>query len=148
MGTFVTQMRKLIRATPKRIEGHLAVDQVYAHYQHAHLEFNHPDGGEAMYLSTPLFTRYRDFYDHLAKQVFHGELVEGMTEVTEELSHEVYVRAPWEFGDLRASGHPFVEADGETVYDRQPNRGRLSAEELKIKGELRYLFGRNGEKGL
>lgn len=63
-----------------------------------------------------------------------------MTKNMEDLSQQVYDKAPWEFADLRASGHPSVDTDGHRVYDRRPMVGRLSKADLKIKSHLRYLF--------
>lgn len=56
-----------------------------------------------------------------------------MTDVAEDLAREVSVKAPVEWGDLRGSGHPTVDDNGETVYDRAPAVHRLSEEELRAK---------------
>ena len=58
----------------------------------------------------------------------------------EHVSDEVYVQAPWEFGDLRASGHPSVEHNGEVIHDRAPHTERLTEAELKVKKHLSHLF--------
>jgi len=52
----------------KKLNGSVEVDQVYAHYQHEGLEFNHPDGGQAMYLRDPLFQRSSHYMKHLADE--------------------------------------------------------------------------------
>ena len=108
-----------------RLQGSVEVNQVYAHYQHEGLDFHHPDGGEALYLLTPLMLKGpSDYMVRLADRAItaDGSDVQGaMTDNMEDLSGEVYLRAPWEFGDLRASGHPVVSVNGETVYDRPPN---------------------------
>lgn len=142
-GTFIAGIEELLKKTPERVVGRVEVDQVYAHYQHEHPEFHHPDGGQAFYLRDPLFGKAGRYLRRLSQGAVHGELVKAMTENMEDLSLEVYQRAPWEFGDLRASGHPTVWADGALVYDRPPLCRRLSAEELKIKSHLRYLFDPN-----
>lgn len=139
-GEFIGNIDALLAKTPNRVTGHVEVDQVYAHYQHAHPEFHHPDGGEAFYLKTPLYVKCDEYMTHLAGGAVNGEVVKAMTENMEDLSLEVYDRAPWEFGDLRASGHPTVEVDGEVVYDRPPLVKRLSEVDLKIKSHLRYLY--------
>lgn len=139
-GTFIQGVNDLLRRTPERVTGRVEVNQVYAHYQHEHPEFHHPDGGKAFYLRDPLFQKSSEYLDHLAHGAMTGELIRAMTENMEDLSRQVYEEAPWEFGDLRASGHPMVEADGALVYDRAPMVHRLSEEELKIKSHLRYLF--------
>lgn len=141
---FTDGIDKMLEDCPdESVTGHLVVDQVYAHYQHAHPEFHHPDGGQAFYLSEPLFVKVRGYMAHLGAKAVTPDgcaVEDGMVDNMEDLSWEVYERAPWEFGDLRASGHPIVEVDGKTAYDRPPKVHRLSAEELKIKAELRYLF--------
>lgn len=78
----------------------------------------------------------------------------GATDIAEGMSQAVFDHAPFEFGDLRGSGHPFVVdgghvrtgEDGKTditggdrVYDRPPAVHRLSEEELRAKGDLRRL---------
>lgn len=68
-------------------------------------------------------------------------LGDAMAHNMEHLSTEgVYIEAPWEFADLRASGHPTVESDGVLIYDRPPHMHRLSAEEIKIKNKLSRLL--------
>lgn len=69
-----------------------------------------------------------------------SELREAAISAAEDLSDDVFELAPLEFGDLKASGHPSVTDDGAVVYDRAPNVGRLSEEELRIKGHLRGMF--------
>lgn len=143
MGTFLERIDALLKETPHRVTGHVEVDQVYAHYQHEHPEFHHPDGGEAFYLKTPLYAKADDYLKHVAEgAIDHSgvHVVRAMEENMEDLSLEVYHRAPWEFADLRASGHPIVEVDGVVVYDRAPMVHRLDKEELRIKSHLRYLF--------
>ena len=144
MGEFSENLQRLIDSTPKKVTGRVEVNQVYAHYQHEHPEFHHPDGGEAFYLKTPLYAKSDKYLRNLAAGAIQRDgqsgLKDAMVENMEDLSREVYERAPWEFGDLRASGHPIVEEDGEVVYDRKPMVGRLDADELAIKSHLRYLF--------
>ena len=143
MSTFSANIQKIIDDTPDDISGKVEVNQVYAHYQHEHPEFHHPDGGQAFYLRDPLFLKAEEYMRRLAAGALHGKLRDAMIENVEDLSQEVYQRAPWEFGDLRASGHPTVEEDGALVYDRAPMVRRLSEEELDIKEHLRYLFDPN-----
>jgi hypothetical protein len=143
MGTFSEGIDRLLAQTPDRIKMGVTVDQVYAHYQHEHPEFHHPDGGGAFYLRDPLYGKMGKWMSSIARGLIRQDglhLRQGMIDVAEDLSLEVYQRAPWEFGDLRASGHPWVEEDGTRVYDRKPQCDRLSPDELKIKSELRYLF--------
>jgi hypothetical protein len=139
-GSFVANLDHLIAETPTEISGQVEVDQVYAHYQHAHPEFHHPDGGQAFYLSDPLYLKHEEYLRALAEGANTGHLRDAMIGVVEDLSQEVYDRAPWEFADLRASGHPTVSENGRVVYDRAPLCKRLDPEELAIKSHLRYLF--------
>lgn len=140
---FSEGIQRLIDQTPSRIKMGVVVDQVYAHYQHEHPEFHHPDGGSAFYLRDPLLGKARGYLEHVSKRCITSRGIEvrkAMIDNAEDLSLEVYHRAPWEFGDLRASGSPWVEEDGTRVYDRKPLCPRLSPDELKIKSHLRYLF--------
>jgi hypothetical protein len=137
-----------IAALAERVRGtwtaHIVVDQVYAHYQHSHPEFRHPRGGQAFYVRDPLYRYHRTYYGIIAAHAITGEgtdLKTGFREVAEDLSKQVWLHAPWEFNDLRRSGHPFVTRDGAKVYDRAPVVARLSERELREKGRLRYLFG-------
>jgi len=142
-GEFSRNMSRLIAETHGQVVGSVEVNQVYAHYQHEHPEFHHPDGGEAFYLKTPLFTKVKKYMQMIADHLVNEKGVDikaGMKEVVEDLSKEVYARAPWEFGDLRASGHPTVKLDGKIIYDRPPNVHRLDEQELKDKAHLRYLY--------
>lgn len=143
MSTFTANLGRILAGLPDQITGKVEVNQVYAHYQHEGASFHHPDGGEAFYLKTPLFVNADKYLANIAEKVIgsHGVNVrDPMIENMEDLSMEVFNRAPWEFGDLRASGHPTVEEDGVVVYDRAPMCPRLSEEELKIKSHLRYLL--------
>lgn len=144
MGTFFERTDHLMDAVGYgRLEGNIEVNQRYAHYQHEGYDFYHPDGGEAGYLQIPFFERNVKYMEHLAEKAITSEgsdIEEAMADNMEDMSEQVFIHAPWEFADLRASGHPTVTSDGETVYDRAPNVGRLSDEELKAKGELRDLF--------
>lgn len=125
------------------LTGRCEVDQIYARYQHEGVEFRHPEGGQAKYLEQPHLQAAEDYMRRLAKSTLepHG-LVDAMADNMEHLSRAVYDHAPFEFGDLRASGHPTVEDDGHVVYDRPPLVHRLTEDELKAKDRVRDLgFG-------
>lgn len=131
------------------LEGKVTVDQVYAHYIHEGISrfTGQPlvmhEGGEAGFLRNPLFEKNDERMKRLADAAITPEgsdLERAMADEMEELSTDVYERAPREFGDLRASGHPTVTSDGAVVYDRPPNVHRLSEEELRAKGHVRSLF--------
>jgi hypothetical protein len=121
------------------LRGAVEVDQVYARYQHEGLDLRHPEGGQAKYLEAPLYQHHGTYVQKLADHVLAGDLPDTMARVMEDLSLEVYDKAPLEFGDLKASGHPTVVDNGTMSYDRPPNIHRLTPEELRIKAELRAL---------
>lgn len=139
-GTFSENIARLAREVGKgKLVGHLVVDQAYAQNQHQSFWFNHPDGGEAFYLRNPLMERRGKYMEDLARKAITrrgSNIVDGMVDVAEDLSQQVFNRAPLEFADLRASGHPFVIDDGRKVYDRAPMIHRLSKSELRIKSRL------------
>jgi hypothetical protein len=132
----------------------VVVDQVYAHYQHEHLDFHHPRGGTAKYLEGPLYEHYRDYLEWYARDVLTDGGVKAMERAAEHLSDQVELTAPREWGDLGKSGHPTVTRDGRTVYDRAPKVNRLTEDELRIKSRavlrmrlaagLTVYFMRNG----
>lgn len=141
LGDFFDKMDRLIEEVGTgHLVGNVKVDQIYAHYQHEHPEFRHPDGGGAFYLRNPFFAKSDTYHQKLAESVLNGKLKQQMIDNMEDLSTEVYRNAPWEFGDLRASGNPIVTDDGVEVYNRPPNVHRLDEAELKEKGHLRDLF--------
>lgn len=143
-GSFAGSIDELLRSTPdSSLTGRVVVDQIYAHYQHEHPEFHHPRGGQAFYLQQPLYVKYRGYLTKLGKAALQGKLRDAMVANVEDLSHQVMLKAPWEYMDLRNSGHPQVEQDGKLVYDRPPLVRRLSDEELKHKGRYGYLSRRN-----
>jgi hypothetical protein len=146
MVSFADGIDKLKEAIgPGHLIGGVEVDQIYAHWQHDHPEFYHPDDGKAFYLRDPLFSGVNGYMQKLADNVVHSDgtstLNEAMAENMEDLStHGVYIQAPLEFGDLKGSGHPTVTSDGETVYDRAPLVARLTEEEIKDKNKLSRLL--------
>lgn len=120
--------------------GNVEFDQVYAHYQHAHPEFKHPRGGQAFYLSAPLFDKTDERMEKLAARAITpdgSEIEHGMADAMEDLSDDAEAKAPVEFADLKNSGHPTVTSDDVVVYDRPPTVARLSKDELKTKDKLR-----------
>jgi hypothetical protein len=116
-----------------RITASVTVDQVYAHYQHEHLDFRHPRGGTAKYLEGPLYDGYRDYLADYARGVLDDGGHRAMEHSAEHLSDKVELTAPREWGDLRKSGHPQVTDDERIIYDRPPKVARLTEAELKIK---------------
>lgn len=143
-GTFGTRLDELAEAVGHgHLKSSVKVDQIYAHYQHEHPEFHHPDGGQAFYLRDPMFAHVDIDMQAIADRTITregSEIKDAMADWAEHISDEVYALAPLEFGDLKASGHPVVEDDGFVIYDRAPRVHRLSEEELRIKGHLRALY--------
>lgn len=124
---------------PDRLRGQVTVDQIYAHYQHEHLEFRHPRGGRALYLQAPLYEHYRDYLQDYADNVLRDGGQDAMKRSMEHLSDEVETNAPREFGDLLRSGHPEVQLGERSIYDRPPKQHRLTEYELRAKARLRHL---------
>ena len=141
MSTFTDSMDMLEAQVRGRWSARVEVNQVYAHYQEVHPEFNHPRGGQAFYL--------RDTVYHgqwLAKAA-HGIIGEGGVDVqgalrgvAEGMVLGVYQRAPVEFADLRQSGRPYVTRDFAQVFSRPARVGRLSTEQLKAKSRVSGIY--------
>jgi hypothetical protein len=144
MGTFVGRIQILRdNVGGGTLKGHLEVNQRYAAAQHWHPEWRHPDGGSAYYLRDPFFARITRYMEHLADSLLDEEgkgFSSSMMDNMENLSDAVYEHAPWEFADLRASGHPSVTHNGDTIHDRPPRQPRLTESELKAKHRLSDLF--------
>lgn len=121
----------------ERVTASVVFDQVYAHYQHEHLEFHHPRGGQAKYLETPLYDGYREYLGWYADEVLHDGGTRAMQRAAEDLSDQAEGKAPREFLDLMHSGHPSVTVGERTVYDRAPLVHRLTEGELRAKGRAR-----------
>lgn len=125
----------------ERIRGSVVVDQVYARYQHEGLDFQHPRGGQAKYLEQPLYANVPLYMRDIAARVLpDGHVVQAMVDVVEDLSGQVFDKAPIEFLDLRASAHPTVTQGG-IVYDRPPMQARLTEQQLRAKSKLRRIGG-------
>jgi len=142
MKSFSEQVAELRRKTGSRegnLHGTVTVDQVYAHYQHEHLELRHPRGGRAQYLQAPLYENYDDYLAQYARDVLRDGGHRAMENAMEDLSDQVEANAPREFGDLLRSGHPEVHVGVRSIYDRQPKQHRLTDAELRAKARLRHL---------
>jgi hypothetical protein len=125
------------------------VDQVYAKYQELRDDLVLHGGGQHHYLRDTIFDS-----GHLQTLADHtitpdgSQIRRGAVQVAEDLVHGVFTRAPFEFGDLRASGAPRVTDDGAVIYERPPNVHRLTESELRAKHSLRRLgFGNAGFAG-
>ena len=157
-GTFAERIDVLSEMVGRgELVGSVVVDQLYAQIQHEHLEYNHPRGGQALYLQAPLMEHYEGYLGEIARTVLDDGGKEAMKAAVEDLAEDggVATRAPVLYANLRASGHPSVTSDGETVYDRPPRQHRLTEEELKAiyrehhpvpskysEKELRFLWSR------
>lgn len=151
MGTFADGTRELGEMIGHgKLEMVVTVDQVYAAAQEAGMWVtgpnagkvikNHPQGGQAHFLSEPLFERAEEFMRLLAAQMLQRDgLIRAAREVVETLSRDVFDKAPREFEGLRNSSHPQVIDDGHVTYDRPPVRKRLSKAALKEKAKRRQL---------
>lgn len=137
-GDFAARIDELIEQTGDgALIGSVVVDQIYARIQHERLDFKHPQGGQAKYLVQPLMQRYHLYLNQLARAVLGGDLPGAMADAMEDLSQQVFEKAPREFWDLRESGHPMVNDGNTLVYDRAPLVHRLSEGELAVKDRLR-----------
>jgi hypothetical protein len=136
-GTFDERITELMeRVGTGDLTGTVEVDQLYAAWIHNGINMHHPRGGQALYLQAPLMERFPLYLEGIAKTVLDDGGQAGMIAAVEDLSDAVAVLAPVEFGNLRASGHPYVTESGEVVYDRAPLQHRLSEEELRAERGL------------
>lgn len=122
------------------LTGTVVVDQIYAQVQHEELTFNHPRGGQALYLQAPLMENYPHYLQTYADRLLEDGGEQAMVGAMEDLAEDggVATRAPVLYSNLRASGHPMVDSDGVTVYDRPPRQHRLSEEELRALWRLHH----------
>jgi hypothetical protein len=136
-GTFAERVKELKRQTgaPEKLEMTCTVDQVYAHYQHEHMELRHPRGGTAKFLEQPLYDHYREYLTEYGRNVLRDGGQRSLGESADHLSDQVEMRAPREWGDLMRSGHPHVEQGERTLHDRPPKVRRLSEGELRAKSK-------------
>jgi hypothetical protein len=143
MGTFDRRMRELAQMVGGgNLRGNVRVNQAYAQDQHETLYYKHPFGGEAKYLTNGLMEEYPTALQSIARDLLAVGPRPAMIDFVEALSHQVYVRAPVEFADLKASGHPRVFDGHPLIYDRPPNQRRLTNAENDAKSDLREMgFG-------
>lgn len=145
MGDFADGVDELLARTPLRLEGKVEFDQVYAFNQHEGrwLNFMGRFGPKAMerghpkFVEQPLLGGSEGFMRTVADHLLEDGPIAGMIEDVETLADEASAEAPIEFGDLKASAHPTVTADGAIVYDRPPLVPRLSEGQLKAKAAKR-----------
>jgi hypothetical protein len=117
--------------------GTVAYDQAYAHRQHEETTWKHPRGGQAHYLSIPLWANMHGYLERIADHTLQeGGPRLGMIVSMELLARESASLAPIEIGTLRGSVHPSVEDNGVVVYDRPPDVPRLPDEVLDALHEM------------
>lgn len=128
MADFVETLEVLIVKTGEgTLVGHVGFNQVYAHRQHEELGWKHPHGGQAKYLSTPLYANAGIYLQRLADAVLEGSLDQAMIQNVTELADQAADLAPVQplLGVLRGSAHPWVTSNGAVIFDRPPVYPRL-----------------------
>lgn len=121
----------------------VTVDQVYAQVQHEALEFKHPRGGQAKYLTTPLLADSPEYIQSFANRVLDTENAAqlwGRTAGT-GLQDSVGSYAPIMFNDLRRSAALKVTEGAGVVMDIPAEQPRLTEAELDYKSALRDAMG-------
>lgn len=127
------------------LRAEVIVDQIYAKYQELRDDLILHGGGQHHYTRDALFNNadriMQAFADRLVTE--DGSDIKGaVADVAELLATGVFELAPFEFGDLKASGAPHAYDNGAEYYSRPPGVGRLTEEQLREKGHLRRLgFG-------
>jgi hypothetical protein len=117
--------------------GEVERDQVYAHYQEARLDLRHPNGGGPMYQEGTLYQKASEYLETIAGTVLDAGPNQGMIDAMEQFAGDSGEACPKELDLLARSDHPTVTSNGAVVYDRAPEVGRLSKEELKALAKLR-----------
>ena len=144
-GTFSERIAQLREQVGVLTTGFVNVDQVYAHYQDSGVgphgkpaaAFDHPDGGEAGYLSDTMTDYGPQWAQAVADSISEETpMADVFIDAVQDIGLEVEALAPLEFGNLRESSERQVEHDGEVVFDSPPLIPRLSDEELKQLGKL------------
>jgi hypothetical protein len=66
--------------------GKVTVDQVYAQYQHERMDLRHPRGGQAKYLTDPLYQNRNAYLIQVAKTALEDGGLRGMATAMEHLA--------------------------------------------------------------
>lgn len=145
-GDFDARMQHLIDSAGVGVlTAEVTVDQVYAKYQELRDDLRIHLEGQHHYLRDSLFEQSDDVMREWADGLVtaDGSDIRSATgRNAERVSQGVFERAPLEFGDLKASGHPVAYDNGAVIYNRPPMVPRLSEAELEAKGDVRRLgFG-------
>lgn len=125
MSEFTENLDRLQREIGRSWRAQLDVNQAYAQNHHETETWVHRHGGGPHYLSGPLAEKTPELMQTIADNVLTSEGTDigtGMIKVAEAMSRMVAENAPTDGMDdeLRRSGHPIVQKDGMTVYDRPP----------------------------
>jgi hypothetical protein len=132
MGDFVARIDELLeRVGDGRLRGEVRVDQVYAAYQHFRKDLRHRVGN-AEYLSRPLNTEYRSYFQSVADHVLEpAGPVHGMVVATESLANSAATQTPVDQFNLARSQAVTVRDQGAVAYHRDARQRRLSEAELR-----------------
>lgn len=121
------------------LEGKISVNQVYAHWiddgvsPHGKpaIAFDHPRGGEAMYLSGPVRYRRGEVFQRWANSILRGRLIPETVDILRSFKDDVSLNAPREFDILRNSTALRLTDDNEPIFDLPALIPRLSETEIK-----------------
>lgn len=140
---FEARMQHLIdSAGAGLLQAEVVVDQIYAKYQELRDDLVLHGGGQHHYTRDALFNNVGQLMETLAARLVtaDGSDIKGaVADVAEMLATGVFELAPFEFGDLKASGAPHAYDNGAEYYSRPPRVHRLTTDELRAKGHLRRL---------
>ena len=139
----VDELKKMVGSGD--LVGKIHVDQVYAAYQDGIIgsgehhgphgkpsfAFDHPRGGEAMFLSGPVRYRRDEVMQRWANHVLTGRLVPETIDILHTFADDVQMNAPREFEILRNSTSLRLEDDGAPVFDMPALIPRLTESEIK-----------------
>lgn len=121
------------------LEVKVVVDQVYAAFQHEKMDLRHPEGGGPKYLERALYGTVTRNMNSMRAAVLRGDLRDVAVSAGRLIAKKSGENAPFEFGDLKASGAVTVK-DGGRIYATIPaGVKRLSKQELRIKAHLRTI---------
>lgn len=98
----------------------VVVDQIYAQIQHENKRFKHDDGRSG-YLSDPLMENVFSLMEKLAVNAVTengSRLGVAAQDVAETMAGFVAKNAPKDSGRLSESASPYVNDDGQRVYER------------------------------
>lgn len=118
-----------------KVHATVTVDQIYAQIQHEALEFRHPRGGIAKYLTVPLMADHPKWLLNFAEGLLDTQDAAHRwgSKVGVRLQQSVEKYAPVEFYDLRRSAALDVRTGGYQVMYRPAEQPRLTEAELQQK---------------